>query len=419
MNIGIIITRIGGVDGVGLETEKWIHVLEKQGHKIFVLTGDLERPMKNTTILPQLYLYHPMNVKEQDHAFFKKKIAEKKLVEMIETNTAFLEKEILSWIVKNKIECICSQNASALPCHLSMGIAIKNILEKTEIPSVLHLHDFYWERGARYATPFTSVKKMMHECFPPHKGKNIKHVVINSFNRNNLKKKFNINATYVPNVMDFNQQFAQKDRYNSDMLKKLGVKKGDIVLSQVTRVVERKGIETAIELVDKLKIPNLKLLITGYTADDLEGYTKKLKKMVKSKKLEKQILFVGDQIDHKRKTVHGRKIYSLSDVYAYSEACTYFSTYEGFGNAFVEAVLAKTPIFVNNYKPVYWPDIGSLGFKTVQIENSKLTNEAVEEARKIIADKKLADRIAQHNFRLGKKYFSYEVLAKKLKKLFC
>ena len=37
MNIGIIIGRIGGVDGVALETEKWIEVLRSMGHHIYTL----------------------------------------------------------------------------------------------------------------------------------------------------------------------------------------------------------------------------------------------------------------------------------------------------------------------------------------------------------------------------------------------
>ena len=39
VNIGIIIGRLGDVDGVALETEKWIHVLERMGHKVFLLSG--------------------------------------------------------------------------------------------------------------------------------------------------------------------------------------------------------------------------------------------------------------------------------------------------------------------------------------------------------------------------------------------
>ena len=42
MRIGIIIGRIGGVDGVALETMKWIDVLKKMGHKVFLISGEFE-----------------------------------------------------------------------------------------------------------------------------------------------------------------------------------------------------------------------------------------------------------------------------------------------------------------------------------------------------------------------------------------
>ena len=39
MNIGIIIGRIGDVDGVSLETQKWIDVLKGMGHETFIISG--------------------------------------------------------------------------------------------------------------------------------------------------------------------------------------------------------------------------------------------------------------------------------------------------------------------------------------------------------------------------------------------
>jgi hypothetical protein len=80
--------------------------------------------------------------------------------------------------------------------------------------------------------------------------------------------------------------------------------------------------------------------------------------------------------------------------------------------------LSKTPIFVNNYKPVYWPDIGSKGFKTVMIEDNKLTDEAIAEVEEIIVDKKLQNEIVEHNYNLGKLLFSFDTLREKLDLLF-
>jgi glycosyltransferase involved in cell wall biosynthesis len=128
-------------------------------------------------------------------------------------------------------------------------------------------------------------------------------------------------------------------------------------------------------------------------------------------------LFAHDKFSEGLQCKSNNGVYTLSDAYAHATACTYFSTYEGFGNAFVEAVLAKTPIFVNNYKPVFWPDIGSLGFRVVMLEENQLTDEKVGQMKEVIYNKQLRKEIGEHNFQLGKKYFSYEVLEEKLRTL--
>ena len=83
----------------------------------------------------------------------------------------------------------------------------------------------------------------------------------------------------------------------------------------------------------------------------------------------------------------------------------------------MEAVLARRPIFVNNYQPVYWPDIGSKGFKAVMLENSMLTTEAIEEMKGVIYDDRINHEVAEYNFELGKKLFSYHTLEQKLNEL--
>ena len=80
----------------------------------------------------------------------------------------------------------------------------------------------------------------------------------------------------------------------------------------------------------------------------------------------------------------------------------------------MECILAKKPIFVNNYKPVYWPEIGSKGFKTVMIEDNIITDQAVAEIKEIIYDPQLQIEIGEFNFELGKKHFSYAVLEEKI-----
>ena len=194
----------------------------------------------------------------------------------------------------------------------------------------------------------------------------------------------------------------------------------DIPIFQVTRIDRRKGIEVAIELIDRLEDERVKLVVTGSKADDERlGYFKYLLDFIYQRKMEDRIYFGYRRILPERGTSHDQqKIYSIPDAYANARACTYFSRYEGFGNAFVETVLAKRPVFVNNYKPVYWPEIGSKGFKTVMIEDNVLTDEAVAEIDRLIHDEQLCREIGEFNFDLGKKYFTYEVLEEKLSCLF-
>jgi glycosyltransferase involved in cell wall biosynthesis len=246
------------------------------------------------------------------------------------------------------------------------------------------------------------------------------HAVINSSARDDLKHRYSIDSTVVPNVMDFDRPYGESDEYNSDMLGVLGLDRGDMPIFQVTRIVKRKGIEVAIDLIEKLEDRHVKLVVTGSKADDERfGYFKYLLDLIHDKGLDHRVFFGYRRILPERTRYYGNgKVYSISDAYANARACTYFSEYEGFGNGFLECVLAKKPIFVNNYRPVYWAEIGCKGFKTVMIEENTLTEEAVSEIDEILHDVNMRRDIAEFNFELGRRYFNFEVLQDKLEELF-
>jgi glycosyltransferase involved in cell wall biosynthesis len=422
MRIGVIIGRIGDIDGVSLETEKWIHVLQEMGHEIFIVSGRYTaHPVDrhHETLITTLSFFSPECEWEQKRAFFYPDEDPEELLNHLYHTSEVIAIQLFKWVIRNKIEVLLVENASALPCHLSMGMGIKQLVEHTGMWTVCHDHDFYWERGERYATPHKEVEDIVNATFPLQIP-SVRHAVINSEAKDTLRHRFNIDSSVVPNVMDFNQGYAQEDDYNADMLESIGISNGDITLFQVTRIVERKGIETAIELVEKMEDKRVKLVITGSKADDERfGYFKYLVDLIDEKGLTDRVSFGYRRILPQRgETLRGGKIYSIPDAYAKARGCTYFSLYEGFGNAFVECVLAKRPIFVNNYKPVYWPEIGSKGFETVMLEDNELTPKAVEEIESIIHDDKRSREIAEHNYALGKKYFSYEVLEEILQELF-
>jgi glycosyltransferase involved in cell wall biosynthesis len=421
VRIGIIIGRIGGVDGVALETEKWMEVFQRMGHEIFILSGqfeEVELDDTHATLYPVLSFFSPECEWEQNEAFFNPVDDPTALLEDIEEVSNIIAARIKSWIGEKQIDVLLSENASALPSHLSMALGIWKAVEDTGIRTITHNHDFHWERGDRYVSPHEGINEIVKKYFPLNLP-SVKHAVINTHAQNTLRDKFNMDAVNVPNVMDFDFPYGEKTPENKSLLKDIGLNKGDIPIFQVTRIVGRKGIEVAIELIHKLGDDRVKLIITGNHSDDEGGkYYRKLINQIHDLHLVDQVVF-GEHViqNHAWKGHKGSVKYSLSDAYAYANSCTYFSTYEGFGNAFVESVLAKTPIFVNNYEPVYATDIGSKGFKTVMLTNNELTDEAVNDMKEIIYDEKLNKEVAEHNFELGKQHFSYAVLQEKLEEL--
>jgi len=420
MNIGIIIGRIGGVDGVALETEKWIDVLHKMGHKTFLISGQYqERAMdpNRETLAPEMSFFSPESYWGQKKAFFFPDSNPEELIEHIHFYARVISEKIIKWVYEKKIDIMISENASALPAHLEMGLAIKIAAEKTSIPVITHDHDFAWERGDRYVSPHKSINDFVAETFPLRLPNSV-HAVINLHGKSTIEKRFDRKAIVVPNVMDFNEPYGVRNAKSNQLKHNLGVQENSKLLFQITRIVRRKGIETAINLVHKLHDENIKLIITGSHADD-EGsvYYNELNELINNLKVNRQVIFASHIINNKGLRGGGDISFSLSDAYANATACTYFSTYEGFGNAFVEAILAKRPIFVNNYKPVYWPDIGSKGFKAVMLEENVLTDESVKQMSEVIYNENLNKEIAEYNFELGKKHFSYEVLEERLTEL--
>ena len=85
---------------------------------------------------------------------------------------------------------------------------------------------------------------------------------------------------------------------------------------------------------------------------------------------------------------------------------------EGFGNAFLEAIYFRKPLVVNNYT-IYSTDIEPRGFKTIQFEGF-VTEETVQHVKAVLEHPDLALSMAEHNYNLARKFYSYRVLRQQL-----
>ena len=67
---------------------------------------------------------------------------------------------------------------------------------------------------------------------------------------------------------------------------------------------------------------------------------------------------------------------------------------------------------VNTYS-IYTKDIKPKGFSVIELDGY-VTNDAVEKTRQVLTDPKVCQEMVEHNYELGKRFFSYDVLRRRL-----
>lgn len=410
-NIGFISTRFAGTDGVSLETEKWARVFEKEGLGCFYFAGELDRPPSHSHLVPAAHFMDP-SIRSIFNAAFTSHVngvRTRQLTREIYDFKEHLKDELYNFIAKFKIDLLIPENALTIPLNIPLGLAITEVIAETGLATIAHHHDFFWERPQFKTNAVWDYLKM---AFPPHLP-TIRHVVINSSASHQLSLRTGISSSTIPNVMDFENPPPPPDAYAGDVREALGLDPDERLILQPTRVVKRKGIEHSIELISRLGM-RARLVISHATGDEGHDYEQRI--IDYARRMQVNTRFVSNIINERRGTTSGgRKIYTLQDIYHHADFVTYPSTYEGFGNAFLEAVYFRKPILVNHYS-IYTFDIKPKGFLSVEIDGF-VTDQAVEKTRALIEDPRLREEMVENNYALGKKFYSYEVLHDKLMNL--
>jgi glycosyltransferase involved in cell wall biosynthesis len=400
-NVGFISTRIAGTDGVSLELEKWANVFEKLGLACFYFAGELDRPPEQSYLVEEAHFTHP-EIKAVYNKSFGTVTRDRTVSKKIYHLAIKLKDDLYDFVDKFGIDLIIPENALTIPLNIPLGIALTEFIAETNIRTLAHHHDFYWERD-RFMV--NAVSDYLNMAFPPVLPA-IEHVVINSVADAQLSLRTGISSHIIPNVMDFDNPPPPPDEYTFDVRQALGVENDELLVLQPTRVVQRKGIEHAIELIHRLG-RKAKLVISHASGDEGYDYEQRLKEY--SKLMNVNTIFVSDIINEERGTTpEGRKIYTLEDIYPYADLVTYPSTFEGFGNAFLETLYFKKPIVVNTYS-IYLKDIQPKGFKVIEIDGY-VTDKAVEQTKQVLDNPELCQEMVDHDYALAKKYFSYTVL---------
>ena len=283
-----------------------------------------------------------------------------------------------------------------------------------EVKSSVNVYDYHYDDAAvQYYVIKESGLNIEDISIVHLNNKYIKQVVINKIDKKRLKERTGMDSVVVGDTFDFDSELDKMDGYSEKWREDFGILDDELVFLQATRIVSRKKIELAMDLVKKLDDKRIVLVLAGYEGDEIGNYGDCLRYYVG--KLGIRTMFIADRIGSTRKLVSGKRRYTLWDCYVNCDFVTYPSILEGFGNQFLEAMYFRKPVMVNRYE-VYKSDIEPLGFEVIAI-NGRVTEKVVVKTREWLEDKEKVKKITEKNFRIAKKYFSYEAREKQLREL--
>ncbi|MEZ5304101.1 MAG: glycosyltransferase family 4 protein [Verrucomicrobiales bacterium] len=409
LKFGFISTRFAGTDGVSLESAKWAEILWDDRHVSFWYSGLNDRRSDISLCVPEAHFRHPEN--EWINArIWSRRQRDPLVSRRIRKMADYLKETLYDFADRFGIDVLVPENALTIPMHIPLGAAITEFLAETGMPAIAHHHDFYWER-TRFS--ISAVNDYLDMSFPPRLPQ-LAHTVINATAQQQLAHRKGVGSTLIPNVFDFEKPPPATDDYAADARAELGLSDEDIFILQPTRIVPRKGIEHAIKLVSLLGDPRCKLVISHDAGDEGYEYQNLLVELAREEGVD--LLLIGDRVSEVRqRDRRGRKLYTLWDLYPHADLVTYPSTYEGFGNALLEAVYFRKPIVVNRYS-IFVEDIEPKGFRFPMIDGF-ITRPVVSQVRRLLDDPGYRQDMVDHNYEVATRYYSYGAIRRHLRSL--
>jgi glycosyltransferase involved in cell wall biosynthesis len=390
-NIGFVSTRFAGTDGVSLESSKWAEILQQGGHRCFWFAGALDRIPDYSFHVPEAHFQHELN-QWINNRVFGQKGRKQPVTQTIHELRSELKFKLHEFIKQFEIDLLVAENALTIPLHVPLGLALTETIAETQLPTIAHHHDFYWER-VRFSV--NAVNDYIQMSFPPNLN-NIRHVVINSAAQEQLALRTGIASTIIPNVLDFENPPRVSRKRTEVFRRSIGLEPDDRMILQPTRIVQRKGIEFAIELVKELKNNQNKLVISHEAGDEGLEYAEWLKEYACEHGVDLRLVSICITDPWNGNGKNGSQ-YSLWDVYPYADFITFPSLYEGFGNAFIEAIYFIEP----------------LGFD-LAVMDGFLSKKTVQSVVDILESSKRRKKMVGNNYGIAARHYSYSILRNQL-----
>jgi glycosyltransferase involved in cell wall biosynthesis len=435
--IGIVSGKLGDVDGVSLEADKWIEMLDSFGHEVFTIAGRYATPLRKPVperqyTLPQIRFDTPEQ-REYERLVFPhlskrppqlNSEQRQAVVEQLEGHGADVAGALHDIVRENDIDVLIAENTNAMPMTLLGGMAVHRVATEQRVATIFHHHDFWWERS-RFSD--TRIRGLLTRIMPPV-DLGLEHVVISSYAAHILRSLKRVSPFIIPNCEDFDHP-VERDDYNATFRRELGFGDDDILVVQPTRIVPRKRIEDSVRLLVRFaeRFPEfrgrLHYIISLYQGDEPnENYIEQIREQARAAGLPFHL--ISDRVASTRGTdEQGRCIFTNRDVLANADLVTYLPIWEGFGNALLEAVAARVPVVTTTYL-VYKTDVMITGLRNIEIRDRYgedgllvIPDSALDEIHHVLTHPNERREITDANFRIARNEFGLNVLREKLKGL--
>ncbi len=233
-------------------------------------------------------------------------------------------------------DLVVVENLCSLPLNVEASTIAADVLDDFAGRVLFHHHDLPWER--EHLAHFTQ--------FPPRRPGSL-HVVINELAHLGLEDR-GITSHLIRNAFDLDPLPGDREATREAF----GFSDEDIVVLQPTRAIPRKQVGSGIQFAEMLTTSMaprpVRFWLTGPAED---GFGPELKQLVERATLP---------------IVEGRAT-RAEDSYAAADCVVFPSSWEGFGNPVIEALVAELPVVVGHY-PVLDELVG-LGLELLSIED--------------------------------------------------
>lgn len=302
--------RLGGQDGVSVEAKKWEWALHTLGFEVRRVAGEFDTAREpGDTRLPFLAIDPPADARPNVEAL----------------TVALADADLV--VVEN----LCS-----LPLNLAGARAATEALTRFSGRVVFHHHDLPWERAE-----FAHI-----DDFPPNLPGSL-HVAISEQARRELSRR-GFDTVMLRNVFEPDPPGGDRDGTR----RRLGFMDQDLVILQPTRAIARKEVGRGLRLAEQIAglMPDrtVRFWLTGAAED---GYGPTLDELWAAARV----------------PVTHRGVRDVADAYAAADLVVMPSSWEGFGNPVIEAMVAERPVAAAQY-PVL-AELQDLGLMVLPLED--------------------------------------------------